>query len=68
MPLLMRVISGLSLLAIAAFCVFGLLATGEIPDRPTAQLGLRVAYSAVGLCCLAGIVWLVRQPRSGSSA
>ena len=54
-----RVALGLTLLSVAAFCVFGFLATYEPTDRPDTALTFRIGYAAIGLGCLAGAVALV---------
>ena len=70
MPFIARAVVALVLLAVAAFCVFGFLATFE-PIDPEAQLIWRAVYGGVGLGCVAGAVWLIlahkAQPRDGHS-
>jgi hypothetical protein len=53
----MRVVGAVFLLAIAAFCVFGFLATFE----PPVSAPVRVIYAALGVTSLAGAAWLVRS-------
>ena len=48
------------LLAVAAFCAFGFLASYEPPPSP-ARLALRLAYAAVGLASLAGAGVLIAR-------
>ena len=56
MPIIVRIIATVALVAVAGFSVFGFLAAGEVPDWP-AQLPWRIGYAILGLVCLAGI-WL----------
>ena len=56
MKILVAILGSLLLLAIAAFCAFGFMATFE----PTANaLAFRIGYTVVGLGCLVGIVLLI---------
>ena len=55
MPLIARIMIALGLLAVAAFTVFGFLATFE----PPGFLVIRITYAAVGLACLGGAGWLL---------
>ena len=58
MKLFVAIIGSLLLLAVAAFCVFGFLATFE----PTANaLVFRVGYTVIGLGCLVGVGFLVAK-------
>jgi hypothetical protein len=59
MPLLGRAVAGLILLAVAAFAIFGFLATFEVRE-PARQHRWRLLYGTIGLACGAGVVWLVR--------
>lgn len=59
MRILIAVIGSLVLLAIAAFCVFGFMATFEPTDRPTESLTFRIGYSVIGIGCLASVVGFV---------
>ena len=52
----MFIVSSLLLLAVAAFCLFGFLATFEPTDRPGQFLAFRIGYAVVGFGCLAGTV------------
>ena len=53
MNIFARGVLTLALLAVAAFCVFGFMATFE----PRGELGLRTIYASVGLLFLAGAFW-----------
>ncbi len=56
MKLLMPILGSLVLLAVAAFCVFGFLATFE----PTSNvMAFRIGYTIIGLGCLVGVGVLV---------
>ena len=55
MKLLVAIIASLFLLAIAAFCVFGFMATFEPTDRTTEFLAFRIGYAVVGVGCLLGV-------------
>lgn len=59
MNLFMALIGSALLLAIAAFCLFGFLATFEPTDKPSQFLTFRIVYGVISLGCLAGIVALV---------
>ena len=61
MPLYASILLGVVLLAVAGFCVFGLLATYE----PPGALVLRVIYVAVGLLSLVGAGGLIFRSRGG---
>lgn len=65
MPTLLRIILALLCLAIAAFCLFGLLATLE-PMPAGQQWTWRVIYGGVALLCAVGIVLLSVSVRRGS--
>lgn len=43
-----------ALLAVAAFCLFGFLATYEPPAHPTLNLTFRFAYALLGAAAAAG--------------
>lgn len=58
MILIFRVLLMLVLLAIAAFCLFGFLATFEPPQYP----GWRVAYGTVGVICIIGAIGVMLVP------
>ena len=55
MKLLIAIVGSLLLLAVAAFCVFGFLATFE----PGQFMAFRIGYSVVGLGCIAGVILLI---------
>jgi hypothetical protein len=55
MKLLVAIVGSLLLLAIAAFCVFGFLATFEPTDN---ALAFRVGYTVIGLGCVVGAGFL----------
>jgi hypothetical protein len=65
MPLVPRLVLALLLAGVAAFCLFGLMATFE-PLEQSTQLGWRTGYTAIGIMCLGGAAWLIwprrRQP------
>lgn len=54
MKLLVAMFSSLLLLAVAAFCMFGFMATFEPTDNRTQFLAFRIAYAVIGLGCLVG--------------
>ena len=59
MKLSVAILGSLLLLAVAAFCVFGFLATFE-PTTNTAQfMTFRIGYSVIGLGCLVGVGFLI---------
>jgi len=56
MKFLVAALGSLLLLAVAAFCVFGFLATFE----PTSNaMVFRIVYTVIGLGCLVGVGFLV---------
>jgi hypothetical protein len=59
MRLLVTILGALLLLALAAFCVFGFLATFEPTDRTAQFLAFRIGYTVVGLSCLVGVGFLI---------
>ena len=64
MNIIARIAGVILLLAIAAFCGFGFLATFE-PLEGTAPIVLRIIYGVVILACLAQIVrlaWPKKKP------
>jgi hypothetical protein len=61
MHLLARILMESILVAFAAFCVFGFLATYEPPEWPI----LRAVYGGVGVLSLGGALWMV-LPRKRS--
>ena len=58
MKTILTVVASLLLLAVAAFCLFGFLATFEPTDRPETFWAFRIGYGVVGVGCLGGIVVL----------
>lgn len=59
MRLLFAIVRSLFFLAVAAFCVFGFLATFEPTNNPGQFLAFRVGYSVIGLGCIARVVLLI---------
>jgi hypothetical protein len=59
MKLLLTIVASLVLLAIAAFCLFGFLATFEPTDKPVMFLAFRIGYAVVGIGCLVGTIALI---------
>jgi hypothetical protein len=62
MPWLLRVPVVLLVLALAAFCSFGFLATFEPPGFPA----MRVVYGTVGITSLIVAGWLLSAEQAGS--
>ena len=58
MRIVAAIIGSLILLPIAAFCVFGFMATFE-PDESVEFMVFRIGYTVIGLGCLAGIIALI---------
>lgn len=58
MKLFVAILGSLPLLAVAAFCVFGFLATFEPTDN---DLVFRVGYTVIGLGCLVGVGFLIAK-------
>ena len=56
-----RILGALTLLALAAFCVFGFLASFEPSE--TSRLPWKVGYAAMTIVCLTGAVQLLRSGR-----
>lgn len=60
-----RVVVSAALLAVAAFCAFGFLATYEPPGFPAA----RAVYGTVGAACVVAAGWaLMRKGRAEPAA
>lgn len=60
--IIVKILASLVLLAVAAFCVFGFLATFE----PPGSMGWRIGYATLGLLSLAGAIVAaasIRSPR-----
>jgi len=64
MQLAAKTVVALILAMLAAWSVFGFLASGE-PGNESTRLAWRVAYSAMGVAALAGIAWLFWQRKNG---
>ena len=64
MKLLAAILGSLLLLAVAAFCAFGFMATFEPTDRATDFLAFRIGYAVVGLASLVGVGVLLVNARS----
>jgi len=58
MRIIVAIIGCLILLPIAAFCVFGFMATFEPTDRTIEFMAFRVGYAVISVGCLAGGVAL----------
>ena len=67
MKLILAIIAAIILLPIAAFCVFGFMATFEPTDRPEVFMAFRIGYGVVGVGCLVAVVgligWALHSPR-----
>ena len=59
MKLLLTIVASLVLLATAAFCVFGFLATFEPTDEPGMFMAFRIGYAVAGIGCLVGTIALI---------
>jgi hypothetical protein len=59
MKSLSAIIGSLLLLGVAAFCVFGLLATFEPTNRPGQFTAFRIGYLVIGLGCLVGMGFVI---------
>jgi hypothetical protein len=57
MPLLNRIVIVVVLLAVAAFCAFGFLATFE----QTGSIGLRIGYAVLGTLCFCVAAWALSR-------
>lgn len=53
-----RILIAIALLVVAAYCVFGFLATFE-PNDPMRQLAWRVVYALIGATCAVYAGWLL---------
>ncbi len=58
MKLIVVILGSLILLAVAAFCLFGFLATFEPTTNTTQFMMFRIGYAVVGVGCVAGIGFL----------
>ena len=59
MKLFVAILGSLLLLAVAAFCVFGFLATFEPTDKTAQFLAFRVGYTVICIGCLVGVGCLI---------
>ena len=59
MKLLVAILGSLPLLAVAAFCGFGFLATFEPSDNATQFIAFRIGYSVIGIGCFVGVGFLI---------
>jgi hypothetical protein len=58
-------IASVILLGIAAFCVFGFLATFESSKIPGLHLAFRIGYVALGISCIGGAIALAVKALRG---
>jgi hypothetical protein len=56
---LMVIMVSLLLLAIAAVCLLGFLATFEPTAKTTQNMAFKIGYSVIGLSCIVGAVFLI---------
>jgi len=56
MKLFVAVLGSLLLLAVAAFCVFGFMATFEPTDNVAQFMAFRIGYAVIALGCIVGMV------------
>lgn len=59
MKIIVAIVGSLLLLAVAAFCLFGFLATFEPTNNPGQFMAFRIGYTVVGLGCIFGIGFLI---------
>ncbi|MCM2371056.1 hypothetical protein [Aporhodopirellula aestuarii] len=59
MKLFVAILGSPLLLAVAAFCGFGFLATFEPTDNVTQFKAFRIGYIVIGLGCLVGVGFLI---------
>ncbi len=64
MKIFVAIIGSLLLLSVAAFCLFGFLATFEPTDDVAQFMMFRIGYSVTGLGCLVGIGFLIARVAS----
>ena len=64
MKLFVTILGSILLLAVAAFCVFGFLATFEPTDKTTQFMASRIVYGLVGVGCLVGVFVLILRSMS----
>jgi hypothetical protein len=53
------ILGSILLLLVAAFCVFGFLATFEPTDNVTQFTAFRIGYAVIGIGCLVGVGFLI---------
>lgn len=61
MKLFVAILGSILLLAVAAFCGFGFLATFEPTDNVTQFMAFRIGYSVIGVGCLVGVGLLIAK-------
>jgi hypothetical protein len=61
MKLFVAVLGSFLLLAVAAFCGFGFLATFEPTDNVTQFMAFRIGYSVIGVGSLVGAGFLIAK-------
>ncbi len=59
MKLIVAALGSLLLLAVAASCAFGFLATFEPTGNTIQIMAFRIAYTVIGLCCVVGVGFLI---------
>ena len=59
--MILRILGALALSAVAAFCLFGFMATFEPTQRVIAPW--RIGYGLVGSCSLVGVILILRPGR-----
>lgn len=64
MKRLAAILGSVFLLAVAAFCVFGFMATFEPTDRTTEFLAFRIGYAVIGVGCLVAVGVLLMNAMS----
>ena len=64
MKLLAAILGSVFLLVVAAFCVFGFMATFEPTDRTAEFLAFRIGYAVVGVGCLVAVGVLLMKTMS----
>ncbi len=61
MKLFVAIIGSLLLLAVAAFCLFGFLATFEPTTNTTQFVAFRIGYAVIGVLCIIGTGFLAAK-------
>jgi hypothetical protein len=59
MKMIVTVVGSILLLALAAFCLFGFLATFEPSNTPGMFWAFRIGYAIVGIGCVVGVCVLI---------